>query len=590
MYHFDFDQIDIDTFTNLFLYGMIPDISAIIYTNILFILGSLFFTNKSNWLKLVYVVVNSAMVFIMLADIPFYEYTNQRLSISFLNINTEFSSNVLRYIWDHKGLLVIWLFLCYFIYKSFSNPKIKVSFLGRLISIIVVIALSVIGARGGLGLKPITPYNANDYVDGQFVDAWNNSIQTIIYSLEHKELETLEFYTEDRLAELYNPIQIIDSSQFKFRHVVLIVLESFGAEHIGYYHKAKASLTPCLDSIMEQSFVFTNAYANGRTSVQGITALLGGLPHLSADPFISSIYHTNDLNGLGDLLSDHQITSSFYHGAANGSMNFNLFCEAIGIDHYYGMNEYPNSEHYDGNWGIYDEPYLQYCADLIMPNEHRSFSNIFTLSSHDPYQIPATFFPPIEDVKHPIQKSIQYTDHALGQFFKTIKDWKDFDSTAFIITADHASIHLDKAYHNPLGKYKIPMLLYAPSINKDLLNGISLKAVVQQTQIPLSIQYLFGINQVESFAFGGLPIADQSAFRWHKGKIYYTENIGSEEYTLVYNGDQSAFYNTFNDPTLKDDLGLESKLAKKMEDKIKAILQQYNNRMINNRLRPDNEL
>ena len=180
IYHFDFDQIDVDTFTNLFLYGMIPDISAIIYTNILFILGSLFFTNKSNWLKLLYVVVNSAMVFIMLADIPFYEYTNQRLSISFLNINSEFSSNLQRYIWDHKGLLVLWLFLCYFIYKSFSISKIKVSFLGRLISIIVVIAFSVLGARGGLGLKPITPYNANDYVDGRFVDAWNNSIQTII--------------------------------------------------------------------------------------------------------------------------------------------------------------------------------------------------------------------------------------------------------------------------------------------------------------------------------------------------------------------------------------------------------------------------
>ena len=49
------------------------------------------------------------------------------------------------------------------------------------------------------------------------------------------------------------------------------MLESFSKEYIGYFTGNKG-YTPFLDSLLGQGLAFTNFYANGKSSNQGIIA------------------------------------------------------------------------------------------------------------------------------------------------------------------------------------------------------------------------------------------------------------------------------------------------------------------------------
>lgn len=588
-YHFQINQIDIKEVLQVFLLGAIPDLSSIIYINSFFLLIYFIGIIPNLIKRILFWLVNSLAILILLIDIPYYSYTNQKLSVSFLDVDHGVIANIGSYITSYFLLFLTFLILSAFIWKIYK-PFVKRSNLSRIISFIILLPAIIIGARGGLAYKPITPYSANAYVSNEYIDLWNNSLQTIIYSMEHQELEQRPYFNEKALDSIYNPIQQVDTLPFQFKHVVLIVLESFAEEFIYYLNpKRQASITPFLDSLAASSYIFSNAYANGRTSLQGIAAILAGIPNMSEEAFIRSKYNTNKLKGLGMILRMHNINSSFYHGANNGSMNFDIFCQSIGIENYYGRKEYPNREDFDGKWGIFDEPFLQFVASKIKEEKFRSFSTIFTISSHDPYTIPEEHKNRFISDKHPIEKTISYTDYALKRFFKSIQSWSDFDSTAFIITADHASLNFDESYNNPLGKYRIPLLVYTPGKLDTLLIGTPISSVFQQTQIPISILTMLGINGEEICSFGHLPFKKhQHAFRWHQGQLYLTWSPkAAEEYTMIMDQNSNCtLYNSIIDINLKQALGNDHKYFAAMDSMIKAVDQQYRSRMIENRLMP----
>ncbi len=69
------------------------------------------------------------------------------------------------------------------------------------------------------------------------------------------------------------------------------MLESFAEEYVGPVNGK--SYTPFLDSLMQKSLVFKNAYANGRRSIEGVGAVMAGIPALMNEPFISSHFTAN---------------------------------------------------------------------------------------------------------------------------------------------------------------------------------------------------------------------------------------------------------------------------------------------------------
>ncbi len=262
-------------------------------------------------------------------------------------------------------------------------------------------------------------------------------------------------------------------------------------------------------------------------------------------------------------------------------MGFDNFVKLAGIESYYGLNEYPDENDYDEGWGVFDEPYLQYVANELDNTKEPFFSGIFTLSSHHPYKIPEKFKNTFSKGKLINHESIGYADYALGEFFKTIEKMPWYKNTIFVLTADHTAQSHNSFYRTNLGRYAIPLVFFAPGDTN--LIGVS-DRVCSQSDIFPSLMDL--IDYPESFlAFGESVFMDSTP--------QYSASYANGIYQLIYdsigiatNGNEIVRAISFKDKAILE-IDINDSIPEYINNIFtfqKAMLQQYNNRMIDNKL------
>jgi phosphoglycerol transferase MdoB-like AlkP superfamily enzyme len=186
--------------------------------------------------------------------------------------------------------------------------------------------------------------------------------------------------------------------------------------------------------------------------------------------------------------------------------------------------------------------------------------------------------------KAPIYECMAYTDMALRKFFATASAMKWFNKTLFVITADHATVSDFPEYQTSMGSMSIPIIFYHPG--DTLLRKID-NSVIQQTDImPSVLSYLNYSGDIVAFGKSIFaPGASNSAmnymnaFRWIQ-----------DDYVLELNeGRTTGLYNYRQDRLMKTDLK-EAMIPRRdsMERKLKAFIQQYHNRLLDDRLLPGN--
>jgi phosphoglycerol transferase MdoB-like AlkP superfamily enzyme len=365
---------------------------------------------------------------------------------------------------------------------------------------------------------------------------------------------------------------------------VVFILESFARPHIGAMNRhieGHTGYTPFLDSLVTQGHACINAYANGRKSIDALPSVLGSIPSLT-EPFVLLPYALNHIEGLGSVLGQKGYHTSFFHGAPNGSMGLDAVSKMLGFEHYYGKNEYNRDADYDGVWGIWDEPFLQFFAQTLGTFPQPFVSSVFTVSSHHPYKSHPSYKEVFPKGPEPVQECIGYTDMALRRFFEVAVAQEWFSNTLFVFTADH-SLWSEGVpeYQNSLGSMAVPVLYYFPGV-------IAPKTDAQPTQqidiLPTILSYL----GYESSFFGfGRSIFDANTqpFAVHYTGDYQLVRSG---YLLLFDGDEAAgFYNLSHDPTLQHNLVKEKTPEETAPELlfIKAFIQQYNNRLLDDEMR-----
>jgi len=441
-------------------------------------------------------------------------------------------------------------------------------------------AFIVLGIRGGTQLIPITVADASKRVNPQLTPLVLNTPFTMIKSYGKKGLPELTYFSTEEVAEIFDPVKSYEPLKDvpnSIENVVILIVESFSSEHSGYLSGRK-SFTPFLDSLMQESLVFKGT-ANGKRSIEGIPAILSSLPTFSSESFLNGPYAINQIEGLARTLNKNGYQSAFYHGGRNGTMNFDAYAKSAGFELYVGMDEYPNKEDYDGHWGIWDEEFLSFFEEELNTFKEPFFATVFTLSSHHPYSIPPRYKNKFPKGKQEIQESIAYTDFAIEQFFKKASSEAWFNRTLFVITADHTSEGAAPEYRNNLGQFSIPIVFYAPS--DTLLKTRSHRSPVQQTDIfPSIIQYL-GIQ--DSILYFG-----NSVFSEKEDAIavtyYGSYQVLDSSYLLQFSGsDPVALYAYKSDSLLENNI-IDSVDYTHLLRLQEALSQQYNTRMIQNKL------
>ncbi len=493
----------------VFIIGILFDFQALVYFLGIFHLLSLMpfnFTNKKYYQVILQILFTVGLGFIILMnciDTEFYKIKTRRSGIELFTMIADPANSIGKYLKNYWWMFLVFIIFIFLIIYSYPKQKRPQKYQKPLITFLITIfasAFLVLGARGGFYKKPIRSFDAARFVDAQWVSATINSPTQLLTSYNAQVPSNLNYFSDEEATKIYNPVHQITPffEQKEQPNIVLIILESFGRDYCGFLNTSKR-YTPFLDSLSKSSISFTNAYSSGTTSMECIPAIFTSLPSLLEVPFINSNFQNNKLHGIHYYLAKNGYDCSFYYGADNGSMGFDNYLKINGPINYRGLNEYPSkvSDH-DGNWGIWDEPYLQYFADELARKKAPFFSTVFTLTSHDPYIVPKAYKNKFKDGDLPIHKSIQYTDYALSQFFEKAKKKFWFRNTIFIITADHPSHSTNSYFYMPMGRFEIPLLIYSPKYFKKAATD---SATVSHCDIMPTILSFAGYNN-KVFGFG----------------------------------------------------------------------------------------
>lgn len=453
---------------------------------------------------------------------------------------------------------------------------------------LVTLYFAIVGIRGGFkrDTRPISLNNAGAYINKPLEMAIVlNTPFTILRTLNKQALKPVHYFNNKKVEQIFNPVKNFkaDSSMIK-KNVVIIIVESFAKEYSGLLNKELTDYkgyTPFLDSLMQQSHTFTNAYANGRKSIDAMPSILTSIPSL-IQPYVLSPYATNKLLGIGKILKKEGYKTAFFHGAPNGSMGFDAFVNLAGFDEYYGMDEYNNKADFDGYWGIPDDKFLQYMAKSMDTFKQPFVSTVFTLSSHHPFKLPSEFKGKFKGGPLPIHKVIQYMDYSLKHFFEKVSKMSWFKQTIFIITADHCNQSYLPEYNTTLGRHAIPIIFYDPSNQKH----IKLDSTLTQ-QIDIMPRLLRKLNYSGQFlSFGNDPENSKYPFvvNYNNGTWEYLQ----DPYFMQFRDNKIiGLYNYKSDRLLKHNLIHKTVIDTTfMLNHLKAFIQQYQNRLIENRLTP----
>lgn len=502
-----FSEVQLPDLFKAFWVGIPFDLVALAWTLVPVVIWG-WFVRGLYWLP--FFLVQIPLWVVSVIDIELWKFWGRRMTFSSLEILKEGQGKATGIVSEYIFWVVVAFALgCLFwiwSIKTFKNQS-KNSFSWKLkrvwIEQLVIILLLVLGTRGGFQKKPLTPVNADYFSKAQMNQLTLNTNFMLLKTFRKTSLTREQFFqNQSEAVQLVNggvttPSILPDWSHDEKQNVVIMILESFSFEYTGLNSNQKRSYTPFLDRLMKQSLTFPKGMANGRRSIEGIAAILSGIPALMEEPFITSEFSTNQFVGLGHVFSRAGYDTSFYHGGANGTMHFDAFTTKAGIQNYFGLREYPNPQDNDGIWGVYDRPYLKYFGEELSKKNQPFLSVVFTLSSHQPYKIPEN--EPFQNLEsaHPILKSIAYTDSALQDFFKFAETQPWYKNTLFVLTADHTGPGVLSDFEDKVAAYRIPIAFFHPRI-AHWPAEIDRNQLAQQIDIPASLYDLLQINGAQS--------------------------------------------------------------------------------------------
>ncbi|MBG8554926.1 LTA synthase family protein [Hymenobacter guriensis] len=585
-----------------FWHGFRFDVSALLLLNLPWVVLSLVPSRARRWqllLRALYLLLNALGLVLNLADWEYFGFIGRRTTNELTTIGADVQRQAGQlignywYLFVPFGLLLAALWFFYPLPQPQPEARTMPDRKARrrwLLEAALVGGLAVLGIRGGFQLKPLRTGAAFVQQPAVLGHLALNSTFTFLKSLGYDTIEPKTYFSSDTAlhqALAAHPAPPVPRPARR-DNVVVLLLESFASEYTGAENGGRG-YTPFFDSLATHGgLLFREHYANGRRSIEALPAVLTGLPSLLEGPFITSNFQTDELHGLGEILGRQGYTTSVFHGAENGSMGFNTFAGVAGMQRYYGLNEYPGgrtSPDYDGHWGIFDEPYLQYFSRQLSQQPEPFFSTLFTLSAHEPFTVPAQYAGRFPKGTLPIHRAVAYSDFALRQFFRTAARQPWYRNTLFILLADHTSQTNRPGYRNVLGSYKTPLLLFRPGAP---LPAANLHRITQQADVPATVLDLLGVaapRQLLPFGYSAFDSTTTGRAIFLSGGSYYL--VHTDYVTELTADDQVRLYpyRTHQLPARPLPAPDPRKL-RQYGNELKACVQFYVNGLVQNRLYP----
>ena len=586
--------------------GMRFDLTALLYLNALYLLLVLLplptaIRNHTTYISMAkwsFWLPNILGFIVNCMDIVYVRFTDRRTTCTVFtefqndgNLASIIGQSMVQYwyVTLFGVALIALLVLCTRKQWQALTPRTTwVYYVAESLLMVVTIYFVVIGIRGGFGkyTRPITISNALQYTNTpQETAILLNTPFSLMKSLENTTYQHPHYFSNEQAEQIFSPIHTVEieaNERLSSTNVVVIILESFSKEYIGFYNQHIAGYegyTPFLDSLLAHSVTYTHSFASGRKSIDAMPSVLSSIPML-IEPYIVTPYSTNAVSSLADVLRKEGYATAFFHGAPNGSMGFQAYARSAGFERYYGMNEYDGIEAFDGTWAIWDEEFLQYYARTMSDIPQPFMTSVFTASSHHPFRVPERYEGVFPKGTMPIHQCVGYTDHALRAFFHYAQQQDWYQNTLFVLTADHTNQVSLPQYANAKGLFEVPIAFYSPRWNQGYLHT---QGAVSQTDIMPSVLAYLGYTK-PYFAFGENALTQEKQHPWAVCYNHPVYQLFSDSLLLQFDGTAlRAVYNYQNDPTLQHNIATTTD-TQPLLTYLRAYIQQYIYRLTTNQL------
>ena len=564
LYPKDFSSLNIAQKAATFVAGLSFDLSSIsVFTFIPFLLLFLPILNhnqtwKRIWLSLL-LFISLVFVGAPVGDLAYYPFVHRHLTYELNLLGLGDISGILKmigqgFLFEFSLFLALgwaWLYLGY---KLFFHCEYKVTWKGWGFLFLLLFTLG----RGGFTSKPISTIDAFASGSAPAGQLTLNAIFSMSHAMLFKNKYTHEYTTmEEALAKVLPTEK--QSQDFPFlqefkknpqspnpKNLVFILVESLSSKYLGYYHEHSPSLTPHLDKIVADSWFFSNHYAAGQRSLEGIQAVLTGLPPLIGLPTIGVGVPSNSPR-MGEMFGKNGYDSLYIQAMERGSFRGETVAGFAGFKQFYGKEDIPLLLKYPNPNGAvfgWDHETLQFSLKKTSQLKPPFINFIVTSTTHTPYPLlpkGMAKFPHSKDGEDGFKNSLIYTDWAIGEYFKEAKKQPWFKDTIFVITADHALPHYGDKTDSLLSFFKTPLIIYQPGAIAPKLDA----QVASQLDILPTLADLMGLEGKWAFLGSSLIKKREQPFAMMRNGVLMllVTNEGWLRHTLKDTIDSGDFKN-----------------------------------------------
>ena len=519
------------------------DTASVVYADGLFILLSLLplLVREKRWYRSLlygyYVAINSLLVVATnLADTVYFRYTQKRFTADeiFFADNDNSLQLVGKFMAENWYLVLLWALLTGLLAWGYRRRVREESllrsgwpyYIGGSVVLAVAAGLCIAGMRGGMTrmTRPITLSNATLYTpDSGKANLILSNPFCILRTAgsSSSSIKFRKYFSEEELPRLFTPVhQPADTTALNLgeRNIVIFILESMSAEHSAhlcpelYADLPQKGFTPFLDSLMREGLTFRRMYANGTRSIQAMPSVLGSIPSFRT-PFVLMPQSLGESRQLPAMLADRGYTTAFFCGSEHGSMGFGAYARSAGVERLVSREEYEarhGTGDFDGYWGIWDEPFLQFMGEELAAMPEPFFATLFTLSSHHPFVVPEQYAATLPKGYTKIHQGVAYDDLAFRRFFERFGAEEWFRRTIFVFVADHVS---SEKFADVTRTYPENMHILGFIHTPDGALRGEVTEVTQQLDLMPTLLGLTG-NREAYFAFGRDVLNEPQRPRW----------------------------------------------------------------------------
>ena len=267
-------------------------------------------------------------------------------------------------------------------------------------------------------------------------------------------------------------------------NVLFIILESYTAKLVGCVG-GEAGVTPNLDSLAHTGVLFTNIYAAGDRSQKGLVALLSGYPNQPTTSIIKYPRKTERLPHLCRSLRAAGYSSAYYYGGELAFANMQSYLRTAGYERLIGRSDFAARDQ-NSKWGAHDQVLFDRLLADLGQQRTPFFATAFTLSSHEPFEIPIASRYPGTDETTLFRNSVWYTDWALGRFLRVARQQPWWAHTLVVLCADHGHLLPGNSATEAPERFHIPLVLAGGALRPEA-RGRVVPGIGSQTDVATTL-------------------------------------------------------------------------------------------------------